>query len=237
MPLFVLSARALVGGYRHFLPAVLLTWAVAGVGGGSVAAVPPLLPQSALTIVGFFFYTAAAARIADVSRANPLLLALDRAGACIGPLIVAFVMLMAVCVTFILAAFASSGLAAGVAVVAGSLFCLLILYRTWPSFSIPYFIDAPVRWSPAARAAIWTGPVVSAAVRLTRSGGRSRAIGTVFVLALLVLAAPLVAWRLRWGGGPVLGAVFFAAVLPYLAMFNMHATQALVHAWPRGERL
>lgn len=218
--LWTLAARRLLSGYRHFLPTIVLTWLVAGVA-AERAATMPWLAQAGLGIVCFFFLTASAARAAGATSRAPIELAISRAGACVGPLVVAMALLAIAVVALGAGAQAGGERGAMAGIAAAGLVTLAVLARAWPAFSLPYFAEAPIRWSSAARASVWTGPGLGRAVAITRSGARPETLS--MVTAVVLIAAMM--WLGRsWLHPLAWDAVLFLAVLPYLAMLNLLAT-------------
>lgn len=76
-----------MSGWLSFLPAVLLTWIVAGVAGGEVP-MAPHAAQAGLTIVCLYFYLAAAARTKGLSDESTFWLGLSRPGTEASPILI-----------------------------------------------------------------------------------------------------------------------------------------------------
>ncbi len=234
-----------LNGSIHFFTAIAITWLVAGVAGGEVKTAPHMA-QSGLLIFCLPFYTAAAARargLIDTSstgrglRESTFWLGISRPGIEIEPLIIGLLMALITGIGFVVGALIADETGAVVGVAFAALICLIIMARSWPVFSVPFFFKSKYRWSPGASSWMWTGPGLSMALRLSRRPMARKLATPTFMIPMLVLLLPLLVCRLYWGPHFLLSLLLYAVFLPYLGMLNLNLTgQLLAEQQRQSER-
>jgi len=217
---------ALIRGYRHFLPAIALNWLLVGVAASQIPAAPRIA-QAGLAILFFAFYAAAAARACGIGGTTAARLALERAGSMIESL------LLAMLLALIWVGTVAGGLAFGspAPVVLSSLAAVVsgwIIARSWPVVGVAFLVEGGTRWSPSARGAIWSGPGIGLAWKLTGQRGAHLGHTLPFLLAATVLCAGQAALWLIAGEGILSDLFLFAVALPGIAVFAVRGAAALM---------
>jgi len=229
---WIKAGRHTLSGWLSYLPAIVITWLVAGVAGGEVP-VAPQLAQTGLSIICIYFYVAAAARTRGLSDESTFWLGLSRPGAEIEPIFIALGMLIIGVIGLVAGMVVAHQIqldeeaCAAIGLVSAVLLCLWIMTRIWAVFSVPYFFKGKYRWSAAAHGIIWSGPGLGKALKLRRLPPAGKATLT-FMIPLLVMLLPLLAARLQWGSHFFFNFFFYVVALPYLTMLNLDLTDQLL---------
>ncbi len=234
---WIRAGQHALSGWLSYLPAIIITWFVAGVAGGEVQ-VAPQLAQTGLTIICIYFYVAAAARTRGLSDESTFWLGLSRPGSEIMPILIALGMLIIGVIGLVAGMVVAYQMqldeetCAAIGLVCAVLFCVWIMTRIWAVFSVPYFFKGKYRWSAAAHGIIWSGPGLGLALKLRRLSIARKATLT-FMIPLLALLLPLLAARLQWGSHFILDFFFYVAALPFLTMLNLNLTEQLLVEYER----
>lgn len=223
------SLHLAVQGFVHFIPAMVITWLMVEVVAPQVPGVP-WLAQAGMFLLCLDFYLAAAAKAGHLSPENTFWLALSRAGICIEPMLVIFLLFVFSSACFLVVLYQDqvwlSVLAVSVAVVVD----LYVLARVWPFWGIPFFFEGKTRWSPAARGRVWEGPGLGLAWRLTREQGVLNRHGLRFMAGFITLIVVVFGLQdyLAWDG--LSDVVLYVLGLPVLSVITMHGTAELIRA-------
>ena len=216
------AATRVRGGYRLFLPAILVTWLLVEVGaaasGGPRVAVAP-----GLFCLGLVGYAAAAARAAGRTGENVLWLTVTRASACLSYLGVLLILLLLSVLVFgigVALGAVHDSLVLRVCLGVWGALVLLACGRLWPGLVVPFLYGGDVRYSASARSALWVGPGLPTAWRMTAAPGVLVRVSTPYLLVVLLTAG-------AWGGARglldpaglvrlALDGAFYAAIVPFL---------------------
>lgn len=229
---WIKAGRHTLSGWRSYLPAIIITWLVAGIAGGEVP-VAPQVAQTGLSIVCLYFYLAAAARTRGLSDESPFWLGLSRPGAEITPILIALGMLIIGVIGLVAGMVVADQMqldeetCAAIGLMCSVLLCLWIMTRVWAVFSVPFFFKGRYRWSGAAHGIVWSGPGLGLALQLRRLP-TARRVTLAFMIPLVVLLLPLLVARLQWGAHFLHDFFFYVVVLPYLTMLNLDLTSLLL---------
>jgi hypothetical protein len=216
-----------VGGFVHFLPAIVLTWIVVEVAAAQVPRVP-WLAQSGLFIVFLDFYWAAAARALGISSKGAFRLASDRAGIAVEPLLVLFALAVLTGACLLVVMFQDSLLLSGVVLAFAVVVDGYVLLRSWPMWGIAFFFEGKVVWSPSAGAGLWSGPGLGAAWVLTGERGVWNPHSRRFLLVLLPLTVTVVVLRALLDWQLLSDLLLYVAGLPLLALVVVFGTGRLL---------
>jgi hypothetical protein len=214
-------------GYRLFLPAIILTWVMVAVVASQVPRAP-WIAQAGLFLLCLDFYLAAAARACGVGDGNPVSLALSKTGMCREPMILAFFLggFTFLCfVAYIYLNHAALRAAAVAIALSGNLF---VFARSWPMWGVPFFFEGGIRWSPGAHAAVWQGPGLRLALRITGEHGVFN-IHTLRFMACLVCTVVLgAAVKRLWPQSVLFDLLMYPFCVPLLSIVVISGTQALL---------
>lgn len=216
-----------LSGTLNYIPAIAITWLVAGVAGGEVP-VAPQVAQTGLSIICLSFYFAAAARTRGLTGESTFWFGLSRPGAEAEPFIIALKMLIIAVIGFVTGMLIAEEHGARIGLACAALVCLLILSRAWPVFAVPFFYKGKYRWSGSAHGIIWSGPGLRLARRISRQPLAIRTATPAFMIALLILLLPLIVAQIYFGPSFWLNFFFYAVALPYLSMLNLNLTALLL---------
>ena len=214
-------------GYRHFIPAVIITWIMVEVAAPQVPKAPAVA-QTGLFLLCMSFYLAAAARAIGITCSNPLTLALSRAGICIEPMMLAFAMGIISFFCFVVFLYQANAIVDAAVIATGVLVNLYILARGWPVWGIPFFFEGKIRWSPAARASVWHGPGLGLALRVTKKHGILNAHSRRFLLGFVVVST--VGFLIKWflPGNLLFDLVVYPLGIPVLSAATLQGTRELL---------
>jgi len=207
------TARRLRDGWRYFVPAVVVTYVL-------VEIVPRGVPVGMRSeVAGMFlilnltWYAAAASKCAGRWRRNLFRLVLSRVSVSMTYLLVVVVwgvlILLGLFAAGLTGAMDDAARTSVAAALAGVL-ALPLAIRLWPVLAVPFLYPGYGRWSVAAGAAVWVGPGIGTAWRMT---GRSGVFTSLTLPLLLVLGST--ALLFHWAPRTLLAhALYYGGFLP-----------------------
>jgi hypothetical protein len=229
------SAGRLRDGWYHFVPAIVVMYAMAELVPRGVPTGSRSLVAGLLLLLNLVWYAAAASTCAGRWRQGLLMLVLSRASVAMSYLLVFVVWGALTLLGLFLVALAGGIDASQREPIAAALAVFLavpLATRLWPVLAVPFLYPGYSRWSVAAGAAVWVGPGIGTAWRMTGRAG----VFSELTLPLLLTLGPAAFALHAAPATPFLHVLYYAVFLPVAATIVDVAAERIRVATPYDRR-